>query len=130
LSNLQVVPIHLLKELKLAKSPKDDFSVWVYFIASLETKKVKIGHTIDIDKRIKAMITGSPTKLYIMAKFRGEPADEKFLHIKLKKHKSHLEWFYLNDDVLKVIEILNNKGKDAMYDHLFDDNKMGIDRVT
>lgn len=73
----------------------------VYYIGSLETLRVKIGYTSrSLDQRLRALQTGSPTKLGVLAWHVGTPELEREIHERFEADRLHGEWFDLSEDLL------------------------------
>lgn len=73
----------------------------IYYISSAETGRVKIGYTDgNPRKRLRALQTGSPTKLAILAVHPGTRDTERRLHEEFSGDRTHGEWFDLSDDLI------------------------------
>ena len=75
----------------------------IYFLADDENQeygnlRVKIGHSGDIQRRVRQHQTGSPKVLKLMGIIhsRDDRNLEKILHKKYREKHSHLEWFNLS----------------------------------
>lgn len=80
---------------------------FVYFIASPETGRVKIGYTSKSpDSRLRNLQTGSPTPLRLMCFQPGTKADEAHLHEVLSPYRLHGEWFEATDLVIYVMALV------------------------
>lgn len=76
----------------------------IYYIASPETRRIKIGYTrSDPTKRLRALQTGSPTPLCIMAVHPGDMEHERFLHNYFVEANLRGEWFDADDAVFECI---------------------------
>jgi hypothetical protein len=71
-------------------SKKDDC---LYFIQSRATGYIKIGRSKDPHKRLKALQTGSPNELRLVAYFQGLGWRERVLHERLARWRVQGEWF-------------------------------------
>lgn len=88
---------------------------YVYFIYIPELyqkgmTQVKIGHTKNLDKRLRQLQTGNPFKLsiYKTHKTINYKQIEHELHVKYKSKKVLNEWFQITlEDVDNEMEILN-----------------------
>lgn len=70
----------------------------IYFITCLDTGRVKIGYTSGSpEKRLKALQTGSPTILRMLAMYPGTVVEERILHERFGDCRLHGEWFQPND---------------------------------
>lgn len=66
----------------------------IYFIEMEKSGFIKIGYTkSDADKRMAQLQTGQPDRLRLLGTIPGEMADEKSLHLELKKFRIGGEWF-------------------------------------
>ena len=65
---------------------------------------VKIGYTIDLNKRLRTLSTASPVPLKVLKRLRGTPADERRLHAMFKPWKQKNEWFRLEGDVAEWVK--------------------------
>jgi hypothetical protein len=87
----------------------------IYFIASDEAQRFKIGVTSDLERRLMQMRIDSPTPLYIYGFFdvfyprRGFEI-EKALHLEFMSHHSHGEWFHLNGSTKWMISYAVKRG--------------------
>lgn len=90
----------------------------IYYIGCGETQRVKIGYTKgSLNKRLRALQTGSPTKLSVLAWHKGSLADEQRLHHQFADERLHGEWFDMSSRLLAhlmngaVIEVGNARCK-------------------
>lgn len=65
---------------------------FVYFIGG-DFDTMKIGWTRDPAKRLRALQTGSPVRLYLVAVIRGDRSLERQYHERFRSSWSHGEWF-------------------------------------
>lgn len=73
----------------------------IYYIGSAETGRMKIGYTAgDPVKRLRALQTGSPTKLALFAMHPGTQELEQKLHNQFADARLHGEWFDASDELL------------------------------
>lgn len=85
-------------------------SGWVYFIASPETGRVKIGYTSKSpETRLKNLQTGSPTELKLMCFQPGTRDDEQRLHELLAEFRLHGEWFDAADPIIYLMALVCRK---------------------
>lgn len=56
---------------------------------------MKLGVTMDLDARLRAIQTGCPYKCVVLAKWPGSPQLERKLHEHFKDYRKHGEWFEL-----------------------------------
>ena len=77
----------------------------VYFIASEDLASVKIGYTKeDPDKRLKALQTGNPDVLILLASVEGETSLERELHSRFRELHVRGEWFRLEGELEAYID--------------------------
>lgn len=79
----------------------------VYFMGAEGLQMVKIGCTQEgrLEQRIKSLQTGSPVKLFPILLIPGAGEDfEKSLHARFAKYRSHLEWFFLSEEIQNFID--------------------------
>jgi Meiotically up-regulated gene 113 len=69
----------------------------IYFVQGEVTRLVKIGWSLNVEKRLRQMQTGSAERLKVIAKM---PGDEKHFHQMFAKRRFHGEWFSLTDEML------------------------------
>jgi hypothetical protein len=76
----------------------------IYYIACAETKRLKIGFTRGaVEKRLRALQTGSAGQLVIAAVHPGDPDDERFLHHYFRSQRLHGEWFTMSEALFEHI---------------------------
>jgi hypothetical protein len=68
---------------------------WIYAIESLGSGLVKLGLTINVEKRMKDLQTGSPSPLHFIGAFPGDHRTEKHIHKKYNKYWESGEWYNL-----------------------------------
>lgn len=80
---------------------------FVYFIRAGRTNAVKIGWAVDPHKRLEALQTGSPHRLYLVAYTPGSHADEQDWHERYRAARIRGEWFTLTGDLRHEINRLH-----------------------
>lgn len=76
----------------------------VYFIACTGTGRLKIGYTGGkVDKRLRALQTGSPAKLMLVAAKPGTRDDEAALHAHFAGNCAHGEWFEMTEELFEYV---------------------------
>ena len=68
----------------------------IYFIAADQLDLVKIGYSMDPEKRMAAMQAHSPALLRMIGAVDMPPSFEGALHTFWIAHHSHREWFSLS----------------------------------
>lgn len=76
-------------------------SWFTYAIEAVGQSLVKVGHTIDVDRRLDELQCSSPHHLEIIALKSGDL--ERLLHRRLRDHRVSGEWFVLNDETRRTI---------------------------
>jgi predicted GIY-YIG superfamily endonuclease len=85
---------------------------YLYIIQMKGTLYYKIGITNSLTKRLLALQTGNPIKLYIVRYYliyTDANRLEKLIHNYLSEYHIHLEWFCISVDILKDIESIIKK---------------------
>lgn len=65
----------------------------LYFIGDLEDGPIKIGRSSNPHARLKALQTGSPTRLALLCHAAGQGHLESRFHQELAEYRVHGEWF-------------------------------------
>lgn len=79
----------------------------IYYIGCAETFRLKIGYTSGPpEKRLKALRTGTPTPIYLMAIHPGTPEDERRLHRQFAVDRVRGEWFQMSAELFDHICIV------------------------
>lgn len=77
---------------------------WIYYIACRTTSRLKIGYTSgDVWKRLKALQTGSPGELTVIAMHPGTPDNERAIHEQFSSSRLHGEWFEMTEDLFGYV---------------------------
>jgi hypothetical protein len=78
---------------------------FVYFVESEVTNLIKIGVARDMTARLRALQTGSPDKLKVVALIRDPDPKrlEHELHVRFRRSRSHGEWFAASADLVDYI---------------------------
>jgi hypothetical protein len=82
----------------------------LYFIQSIQGGPIKIGRTLDIDKRIGQLQTSSPEQLVLVGFILNEGHKESELHYKFRQFRLHGEWF---EPVAELIEYIKENATRA-----------------
>lgn len=79
----------------------------VYFIQGQETKRIKIGVSHDVVKRLQKLQTGASERLELLAVVEaGGEELERDLHARFGKYRTHGEWFQGNPALLAYIKTI------------------------
>jgi hypothetical protein len=84
---------------------------YLYFIRS--GKRVKIGITVDLKRRLKEINIHLPVPAYLIGYVEGTYHAEKFIHGLLDDHRLSGEWFKYNDAVALLIDQLLAHGLES-----------------
>jgi hypothetical protein len=63
----------------------------VYFAKAGD--RIKIGFSTNVEKRLRALGTGSPQAIQLLGVMPGSKRLERTIHEDLKAHRQHREWF-------------------------------------
>ncbi len=102
------IPISLIRMAEnkdVCFTKKEQVSGFLYFILSTNNK-VKIGWSANPHLRLCQLRVISPCVLTLLGSIPSVQSDEKELHHKLLRHKSHGEWFHYNKEVRDEIHSL------------------------
>lgn len=78
----------------------------VYFIQAVSVNLIKIGRSINPERRLVQLRLLSPVDLKIIGAVPGGPAEECLIHSGLDFLRSHGEWFHGTPMLMKFIEAL------------------------
>jgi len=82
----------------------------VYFIAAVDAGKIKIGKTVDIEKRLATLRTMSPVDIELVCTIDYDEGLERRIHEHLKEYRANGEWFYADQPVLDFIRGYRTNG--------------------
>src|SRR5262249_45796326 len=82
---------------------------WVYIIGHPTEGPVKIGVTKNAKRRLQGVQTVSAHKLTILARFRGDKADEARIHERFKLLRLEGEWFERNTELAWFIKSIRDR---------------------
>lgn len=83
----------------------------VYFLRPIGGGKIKIGSSIYPPSRLATFMAWSPEPLEIVARAPGTEVMEHRIHRRFRAHRSHSEWFYPADEVLRFVEEVKRTGQ-------------------
>lgn len=93
-------------------------SGFVYIIHAIGTSRIKIGHSVEPEKRLKELQTGSPYKLRLIESWPGTKADERRAHTCLSQYRQTGEWFDVPPFIrLRIRELIANQAGNC-YRHI------------
>ena len=87
---------------EVKEQPKNTGEKDVYFIQGQDTKRIKIGISDDVQRRLKAIQASEPLKLLGVIK-EGGKALEAELHKRFAHIRIYNEWFQSNTELLEYI---------------------------
>lgn len=82
---------------------------YVYFMRSELTGLIKIGYSVNPDKRHKSIQTSNGGDVTLLTAFKGTMADEQKLHEQFAESRVRGEWFTPTDELMKVVESYANE---------------------
>ena len=98
--------VHMAPILKSVFTPG-----WVYFIQAQPSGLVKVGFSVNPERRLRQLQTGSPEKLTMLHCWRVASAvQEKATHEAFKGFRVAGEWFKPDAALLGFIELMRNAG--------------------
>lgn len=75
----------------------------VYFVQAKNNGLIKIGFTSNLKSRLSDLSSMSPVPLELLAFTEGDCNLERELHSTFANHRSHGEWFYPSDELIRFI---------------------------
>ena len=86
------------------RKPYTKRSKFVYFLLAPKSGMVKIGRTANATGRIEGLQIGCPEKLKLLLLLEEHPPfEERRLHRRFNKYRSHGEWFRYTGKVVKFV---------------------------
>lgn len=76
---------------------------YIYFIGNLDQGCVKIGYSKKVNQRLRSLQTGSPIKLKIIKKIKGNRSKERKLHKRFAHLNKHGEWFNIDKELREYL---------------------------
>ncbi|MCK5015569.1 MAG: GIY-YIG nuclease family protein [Candidatus Peribacteraceae bacterium] len=70
-------------------------------------KWVKIGYTVDVERRINELQTACPKRLKLLALMEGNFETEKALHYMFRTHRAEGEWFRYGSLIENVVHLIS-----------------------
>lgn len=89
----------------MANKTKFGDSGYVYFVGALEGSVIKIGWTLDPERRLLTLDCGSPVPLVLIGAMRGTQAEEAALHARFRAQRVKGEWFKACPDLVAIAEM-------------------------
>lgn len=98
----------------IEEETSDDRKVWLYFIAFAEDHSaIKIGHTLDLRKRISGLQIGTPEKLVYLSVVRVNRGLEELLHRTLGDYRIRGEWYRNTGKIACLLEAARDRNIDG-----------------
>lgn len=79
-------------------------NTFIYFVATDDGARIKIGCSENPTSRILSLMAWSPFDLKLLADVDGTADDERALHAHFIEHRARGEWFHTNPPLLALIE--------------------------
>ncbi|HEY2848342.1 MAG TPA: GIY-YIG nuclease family protein [Gemmatimonadaceae bacterium] len=80
---------------------------FVYFIATGDLERVKIGLAVNPRARLYELQIGCPERLHLIASAEGDRSDERKLHEHFRESRLKGEWFSRTDELIVLMGLLN-----------------------
>src|SRR5688500_9104562 len=84
--------------------------VYVVGVLADQTSVVKFCYTKALEERLRAIQTGSPVKLHVIASSFGAKREESAIHKHLAGDRLYGEWFTRSERAIRVIEAMQRNG--------------------
>jgi hypothetical protein len=91
--------------------PQEGNAGFVYIIQAIGTARVKLGYSIEPEKRLRELQTGSPYELALLSKWRARPATERRLHREFAEYRVKGEWFELPRQLIERLAVSDQETK-------------------
>lgn len=76
---------------------------YIYFLQNVDTRNIKIGHALNVDRRIRDLQTGNEADLILLKKVPGSYSYETIVKRKFQAYRIKREWFELGLELQKFI---------------------------
>jgi hypothetical protein len=97
-------------QIDLPKEPRNrSLRQYVYVIGVRNAGPVKIGVTSNLPGRLSSLQTGYPQKLVVLARLRGDEADEAKAHAMFEDERLEGEWFERSERVRQFIDMVQRR---------------------
>lgn len=90
----------------------------IYFIATEDRSRIKIGKSSDVKKRFASIRTMSPIDLNVECHFKCHEDMEYYLHGVFAASRAHGEWFNGTAELYRVIDAAKTGGVKAVVDEI------------
>ena len=85
-----------------------EFDGFIYFLRNEITRNIKIGFSMDVEKRIKDLQTSNDSELKLLKYVKGTLKQEKAIHIAFSYLNLRGEWFRSSRELLTYINRVSN----------------------
>lgn len=85
--------------------PERDNKGQIYVIGNLYHGLIKIGFSINPEKRISGIQVGCPFRVSLLKVFDGTMKQEKKLHKKYRRYNTNGEWFKYEGELKEVLQL-------------------------
>lgn len=65
---------------------------------------IKIGTSVNPPKRVREFACGSPYRVFLVGTLPGGRTEELALHRRFRSHRTHGEWFSVNDELVEFMK--------------------------
>ena len=91
---------------KLIHAKRKVIDDYLYIIVKTGSDAMKVGRSVDPERRLEELQTSSDTELFIYAQYEKCGLLESMVHNQLKKEGYHIkgEWFKYVPDALKIVD--------------------------
>lgn len=83
---------------------------WIYFVQAGAGGPIKIGWTVDPQKRLEQLQTGSHIRLFILGAIEGSTAGESTLHKRWSEYRIRGEWFEAAPEIIDFVMANRHQG--------------------
>lgn len=97
------------------KIPQQSQREYVYAVLCRELNTVKIGFSLNPERRLKSLQDSSPARLELLGYCEGSMATEKRAHLELSNARKTGEWFFLTPEVTALVEQIVSQSNLARY---------------
>jgi len=86
------------------------------YVVEAQTGAIKIGVSINPDKRVAAINAHSPCPCRLVAIWPGGHEDERQLHQRFGAYRSHCEWFFPTVEIVTFVDGVRGRGLSRVVD--------------
>lgn len=85
-------------------------SGWIYFVKAGPDGPIKIGWTVNPQKRLEQLQTGSAVRLFILGTMEGSSVGESAFHKRWSRYRIRGEWFEPAPEIVDFVRINRHRG--------------------